>query len=110
MNPLLRSSDQQTAKHGRALRVINVNCQSIAGKKGAWINLLHTTKPDIIIATETWLDQSVGNAELESDGYTIYRRDRKTGTHGGVLIAVNSAITSTEVNNKSNAEILWVKI
>ena len=30
--------------------------------------------------------------------------------NGGVLIAVNSAITSTEVEIKSNAEILWVKI
>ena len=98
------------AKHGRSLRLINVNCQSLPGKKGAWINLVHTTKPDVIIATETWLNSSIGNAELEMDSYTIYRRDRKEGNHGGVLIAVNSAITSTEIEIKSEAEILWVKI
>ena len=38
---------------GRPIRLLNVNCQSISGKKGAWINLLASTKPDIIIATET---------------------------------------------------------
>ena len=52
---------------------------------------------------------TIGNAELEMDSYTIYRRDRKEGNHGGVLIAVNSAITCTEVEIKSKAEILWVK-
>ena len=53
---------------------------------------------------------TIGNAELEMDSYTIYCRDRKEGNHGGVLIAINSAITSTEVEIISNAEILWVKI
>ena len=98
------------AKRGRPLRIINVNCQSIVGKKGPWINMVNTTKPDVIIATETWLDDSISSAELESDAYTIYRRDRKTGRHGGVMIAVNSSITSTEVTIKSESEILWVKI
>ena len=44
------------------------------------------------------------------DLYTIYHRYRKEGNHGGVLIAVNFAITSTEREIKSDAEILWVKI
>ena len=70
---------------------------------------LHSTRPDIR-ATETWLDKSVSNSELENDGYQIYRRDRKNGVHGGVLIAVNLAITSMEVKIKTDAEILWVKI
>ena len=32
--------------------------------------MVNTTKPDVIIATETWLDGSVSSAELESDAYT----------------------------------------
>ena len=98
------------AKRGRPLRVINVNCQSINGKKGAWINMLNTTRPDVIIATETWLDSTISSSELESDDFTIYRRDRKAGRGGGVMIAVNSSITSTEVSIRCEAEILWVKI
>ena len=94
----------------RPLRIINVNCQSISGKKGAWCNLLHTTKPDIIIATETWLDKSIQNAEIECDNFNVYRKDRTGQIGGGVLIAVNSNIDSCEVSTKSSAEILWVKI
>ena len=40
-------------------------------------------RPDIIIATETWLNDTIKDSELESPGYTIYRRDRVIGTHGG---------------------------
>ena len=92
---------------GRPLRIINVNCQSLTGKKGAWSNLLETTKPDIIIATETWLNSGISDAELECDDFIIYRKDR---ANGGVLIAVNSMITSTEVSVVCPAEIIWVKI
>ena len=97
---------------GRPLRILNVNCQSLRNKKGAWINLLTSTKPDIIIATETWLDQSITNSELECDGFTVYRKDREVGIHGGVLIAINSTISSVPISLKSgnNSELLWVKI
>ena len=111
--PILTSSPTKArpkSAANRPLRLINVNCQSLSGKKGAWAHLIQTTQPDIIIATETWLDGSVSNSELESDMYTIYRKDRSSGIRGGVLIALNSTINSNEVNIKSNSEILWVKI
>ena len=31
------------AKQGQSLRLINVNCQLLPGKKGTWINLIYTT-------------------------------------------------------------------
>jgi hypothetical protein len=96
--------------NGKPLRIINVNCQSINGKKGAWVNLLQSTEPDIIIATETWLNTSVSSSELECDGFTIYRKDRLAGAGGGVLIAINSSLTSSEVSITTSSEILWTKI
>ena len=87
-----------------------MNYQSLAGKKGAWRNLLEITKPDIIIATETWLNSSISDAELKYDDFIIYRKDRANSTHGGVLIAVNSMITTTEVSIVCPAEIIRVKI
>ena len=53
------------ARYGRTLRFIYVNCQALPGKKGAWINLLHSTKPDVITATETWLASTIENGQLE---------------------------------------------
>lgn len=62
---------------------------------------IHST-PHIIIATETWLSPSISSAELESDGFNVYRRDRKTGAGGGVLIAVNNKISSSEYYHSEN--------
>ena len=93
-------------------KLLNVNCQSIRGKKGAWINLLSSTKPDVIIATEMWLDQTISDSELECDGYKIYRWDRWKGMAAGDMIAVSTKITSSrvKVNAIKDSEILWTKV
>ena len=54
-------------------------------------------RPDLIILTETWLNNSVSAAESSLDGYMVYRCDRcpiKSGKSegGGVLIAVNKDV------------------
>ena len=95
---------------GKPLRIINVNCQSLSGKKGAWAHLLEGARPDIIIATETWLDNTITNNELEMPHHTVYRRDRSTGPGGGVLIAVASNIRSSLIKTATTSEILWVKL
>lgn len=95
---------------GKPLKIINVNCQSLSGKKGAWLNLLDSCKPDIVIATETWLDSSIKTNELELDHYSVYRRDRKTGRGGGILIAVAEAAKSSAIATDTTSEILWVKV
>ena len=61
-NPVHSSTPKQKEKTTRKepftpLRILNVNCQSIKNKQHQIENLVDSTKPDIIIATETWLDQ-----------------------------------------------------
>ena len=88
----------------RPLKIISLNFQSIKNKKPELDLLLDTTKPVIIIGTETWLDPSISSSEyFPASRYTVYRRDRppnsKGQSHGGVLIAVNSEFESAEVNS-----------
>ena len=48
----------------------------------------------IICLTETWLSPDVGDNELfPDDDFVIYRRDR-SDSHGGVLMAIHSSISS----------------
>ena len=82
--------------------MISLNFQSIKNRKPELDLLLDTTKPDIIIGTETWLDPSITSSEyFPASRYTVYRRDRppnsKGQSHGGVLIAINSEFESTEI-------------
>ncbi|KAF2897762.1 hypothetical protein ILUMI_08425 [Ignelater luminosus] len=58
---------------------------------------------DAIFLTETWLSDSVSSAELFHKNYTVYRKDRDFTTTGmskggGVLLAVNSFIKSSQVD------------
>ena len=52
----------------RPLRMFNV--KSLKKKKGQLYNLLDSTKPDIIVATETWFNDTIGDAEYFSSKYT----------------------------------------
>jgi len=93
---------------------LNVNCQSIVNKAPLFHNLIDSTKPDIIIATETWLNSGMHDAEFFNlDHYTVHRRDRITDTvGGGVIVAVNKEFISTREEDleKDSTEIVWVKV
>ena len=54
-------------------------------------------KPDVIIITESWTNQSVGNPYLSIDGYEIFircdRTDTTNGIGGGILAYVRNGLT-----------------
>lgn len=60
--------------------------------------MIESTKPDVILGTETWLSYKIRTAEVFPPelGYDVIRRDRKGNAHGGVLIA---AITDLSLNH-----------
>src|SRR6266536_3735464 len=64
---------------------------------------------------ETWLNENISLAEIEVEGYTIYRKDRenvKTGKAGGVALYVHNSLQS-RINvelNKYRSESLWCNI
>lgn len=94
------------------MQFIAVNCQSYISKQGAFKNLVECSKPDIIVATVTWLDSSVANTELELHNFTIFRTDRPKGKHGEEMIAVIESIQSTVISFKNTeiSDIMWAQI
>lgn len=42
--------------------------------------------PDIIVFTETWLDGTIPDSVVSLSSYSVFRKDRKTGLGGGVII------------------------
>ena len=102
-----------TSKSKTPLRVLNINFQSIKRKQHLVKNIIESTKPDIIIGTETWLDPGIKNNEVFSEGFRIFRRDRKGQQGGGVLIAIKDHFISDEVEDLSpddKCEMIWAKI
>ena len=76
---------------------------------------------DIIALSETWLHADIHNSELVNSNYTLYRKDRNfertnVSKGGGVLIAVSSEYTSSQLNFDSllnaffNVDIVGVSV
>lgn len=74
---------------------INLFYQNVRGLKTKLRTLrnnLHLIPHDLVAITETYLDDSVGDAELTDRHWSVHRRDRKSPC-GGVLLAARSPIT-----------------
>ena len=113
------SSSTETSRKKRTdlpLRILLLNCQSIKGpgKRGQLENMISSTQADIVLGTESWLDESVKSAEVFPPNFKPYRRDRKTGKQGGgVFILVSTNLESeepTELTVDEELEVVWSKI
>ena len=94
------------------LTVIVTNCRSLVKKKAELINLIDSTKADIAICTETWLNSTISDSEICPDNYSLFSNDR-TDRHGGgvAILTSNKCIASQPVEYMcNNSELLWVDI
>lgn len=73
------------------LNILYQNVRGIKTKLSTWRNNLSLLDHDIVAATETFLDSSVGDMEVSSYDWSVLRRDRGTPC-GGVLIAARAPI------------------
>lgn len=89
----------------RQLPVPNINFQSIKRKRLLLNNIIESSKPDIVIGTETWLKPNIHNNEVFPENYNIYCKDRIDKEGGGVLLATKKDFISDEVNNMHVDEI-----
>lgn len=61
-----------------------MNCCSIKNKKLELLDLLTSTTPDIVMATETWLHADITNSEIFPPEYDIICKKDRNSKGGGV--------------------------
>ena len=69
-------------------------------------------KPDLICITESWTNETIGDAEINFSGYTLFRKDRKNRVGGGVLLYVRNnikAVHRTDLENEV-CEVVWCEL
>ncbi|CAC5423219.1 unnamed protein product [Mytilus coruscus] len=99
-----------TSNTTSTIRMVNVNFQSSKTKQGQLYNMLDSTKRDIILGTETWIDSSIKDSQIFPPGYNIYRNDRNLNG-GGVLVAVRDNLISSPVTElQTDCEMVWCKL
>lgn len=67
------------------IKILSWNCQSVRNKTIELQHHLESNNIDVAVICETWL---TSNHQFNLNNYTIYRKDRVSGVHGGVAIAI----------------------
>jgi hypothetical protein len=94
---------------GKSMDLLKVNCRSIYNKALEFWNLVDTYNPDIIIRTESWLREEIGNTEIFRADFTTFRRDRHARGRC-VFICVRNNIACSELWVDNEFEILAVEV
>lgn len=98
------------------LHIYYQNVRGLRTKLNTLRLALTETDFDVLVFTETWLDDSIPSSLFTCTNFIIYRCDRNpcNSTHtrgGGVLIACAASLNSTVIrHNYASLELLWVCI
>ena len=91
----------------KSLRILTINFQSVRNKGLHLEETIDATDPDVIIGTETLLDDNVASSEFLPNrlGYDVWRRDRED-SNGGLLIAARKEMQLCDVWRSTNVELM----
>ena len=95
----------------KGFHCIHLNARSLIPKISEVRLIASETKPSIFGISESWLDDSVTNCEIEIPGFSVVRNDRNRNGEG-VCIYVNSSLAFIQRTDllDPNLEAVWVEI
>ena len=75
------------------ITLLSANVRGFRTNVGELTHMMVKNKADLVIATETFLDESVPPNYARTKGYSRwYRRDRKTGQGGGIAVCHHTSL------------------
>ena len=95
----------------KGLHIIHFNARSLLPKLAEVRTLVVELNAAIVCVTETWLDDSVMDSEIELSGYVVQRKDRER-SGGGVCMYIRSdlAFNPRPELSTDQLETLWIEI
>ena len=95
----------------KGMHFVHLNIRSIIPKISELRLFALKAKPAVIAISESWLDDSVQNAEVNIDGYVLHRKDRsRTGGGTCVYIMNRYAHSMLDINPIEDNESIWFNI
>ena len=106
------------AKATKYATIAHLNVRSMVSRENFHLikQTISSNEYDIFTISETWLDPSTTDTDIQISGYILFRQDR--GTHkngGGVVVYVKdtykaSVITELSAVSDCNFQQLWLKV
>lgn len=104
-------ADMDTLFSSRGLHILHLNVRSLIHKMDEIRLLFASNKVGIISFSETWLDNSINDSEIEIENYVVIRKDRNRNG-GGVCVYIRSDIcynVRTDLDH-AHIEAVWLDI
>lgn len=109
LNPGPSTFKQQSCnKIANNLKIGHLNVRSLKNRDHFLLvkDTILQNKFDVLTLSETWLNSSITNLELEIPGYNLYRIDRNSKTGGGVGVYVLQTYKVKVFDNLSNISVV----
>ena len=97
----------------KGLKIICLNIRSLINKIDELKYYISLLKPNIICICETWLNSDIYDSEINIEGYSVYRCDRKNNKKGrgiGIFVRQKSTLECYIVDNNSDIEELTIRL
>ena len=92
-----------SSKNKNNIKIAHLNVGSLKNRRH-FVRIKDTVTShnfDVFTISETWLDHTVSNLEIEIPGYGVYRIDRQNKRGGGVCAYVRQIFKSEVLNEIS---------
>ena len=98
--------------HNYGCIIAHLNVRSILNKMDDVRSLIHNKRFDIFTFSETSLNPSIKESELNIPGYTLVRHDRtgKRGGSTGIYVRNNIPYKHRQDLSAENIESSWIKV
>ena len=114
----LRSNQMEHGGRNKWFKIAHLNSQSLRCRSHFTEvrELANKNDFDTLSISETWFDSSVSNANVNQEGYKIYRLDRVNKTGGGVCAYIKSDIKVKQlkelsgISRDSGIHQLWLQV
>ena len=116
LNPGPTIFKQQNRKSANNLKIGHLNVRSLKNREHLQLvkHTISQNKFDVLTLSETWLNSSITDLELEIPGYDLYRIDRNTkpgGEVGVYALQTYKVKVLDDISNISDSGLhqLWIK-
>ena len=94
----------------KGLHFLHLNARSLLPKISELKLITARSKAAVISITESWLDSSVTNTEIDIEGYNVIRKDRNRNG-GGVCVYIRDDLAfSARSDLQTEDETLWFEL
>ena len=116
-NPDERRNTKASKRGEENTTIAHLNARSIMNRNHFILlkDVVRANKFDVLTVSETWLDSSVSNFEIEIPGYSIFRLDRLDKVGAGVCAFVKhnlkvELLSELSFIGESGLHQLWLKV